>query len=378
MKNKICLELFVFVLVSSFFSNPAQAIYKKKVLVGKFQNPAQWDKSYDPGIIISEMLNQELIYKKGIQLISISKNIQKLMNNDNPSSDENFVESTVLDNRESSLSEVKLTQNTGSELMKSPTKMMPVKNPMDNDSLWPANLGKKVHKSTFIEIRGKVIKFMPDNRRSDSDVSLRSKTSENAEVAVNVELIQHNTGRVLHKKTFIKISDMGTQPFSIEKIDFSDTNERHDLSSMNSALNSLKSAVSKFVSEKIDYLPLEGEIISTKRNKISEKSGVKYSDEEEILVNIGSSNGVLIGDLFHVDVLGLGLSDPYTGADLGDVYVKIGVIKIVQTWEGTAKAMRMVGKNFEIGSLVRSANIPIRQEEKKVPWWDFHGIGSVN
>jgi hypothetical protein len=372
MKNKICLELFVFVLVSSFFSNPAQAIYKKKVLVGKFQNPAQWDKSYDPGIIISEMLNQELIHKKGIQLISISKNLQKLMKNDNSSSVDNFGERTVIDNGESILPENKLIQHTGSELMKSPTKMMPVKNPMDDDSLWPANLGKKVHKSTFIEIRGKVIKFMPDNRRSSSDVSLRSKTSENAEVAVNVELIQNNTGRVLYQKTFIKISGMGTQPFSIEKIDFSDTNERHDLSSMNSALNSLKSAVSKFVSEKIDYLPLEGEIISTKRNKIFEKNGVKYSDEEEILVNIGSSNGVLIGDLFHVDVLGLGLSDPYTGADLGDVYVKIGVIKIVQTWEGTAKAMRMVGKNFEIGSLVRSADIPIRQEEEKVPWWGFH------
>ena len=376
MKNKICLELFVFVLISSFFSTPAQAIYKKKVVIGKFQNPAQWDKSYDPGIIISEMLNQELIYKKGIQLISISKNIQKLMNNDNPSSDENFVESTVLDNSESILPEIKLTQNTGSELMKSPTKKMPAEKPMDDDHFWPAKLGKKVHKSSFIEIRGKVIKFMPDNRRSDSDVSLRSKTSENAEVAVNVELIQHNTGRVLHKKTFIKISDMGTQPFSIEKINFSDTNESDNLSSMNSALNSLKIAISKFVSEKIDYLPLEGEIISTKKNKITGKSGVKNSDEE-ILVNIGSSNGVLIGDLFHVDVLGLGLSDPYTGADLGDVYVKTGVIKIVQTWDGTAKAMRIVGKNFEIGSLVRSANIPQRQEEK-VPWWDFHGIGSVN
>ena len=57
--------------------------------------------------------------------------------------------------------------------------------------------------------------------------------------------------------------------------------------------------------------------------------------------------------------------------------MKIGVINIVQTWEVTAKAMGIVGKNFEIGSLVRSANIPQRQEEK-VPWWDFHGIGSVN
>ena len=378
MKNKICLELFVFVLVSSFFSNPAQAIYKKKVLVGKFQNPAQWDKPYDPGIIISEMLNQELIHKKGIQLISISKNLQKLMKNDNPSSVDNFGEPTVLDNRESILPENKLIQNTGSELMKSPTKMMPAKNPMDDDPLWPAKLGKKVHKPTFIEVRGKVVKFMPDNRMHDSAVSLGTKTRENAEVAVNIQLVQHNTGRVLHEKTFRKISSLGTKLFSLGKISSAEMNERDGLSSMNTALNSLKSAVSKFVSKKIDYLPLEGEIISTKRNKTTGKSGMKNSDDEEILVNIGSSNGVLIGDLFHVDVLGLGLSDPYTGADLGDVYVKIGVIKIVQTWEGTAKAMRIVGKNFEIGSLVRSANIPIRQEEKKVPWWDFHGIGSVN
>jgi hypothetical protein len=378
MKNKIYLELLVFVIISSFFSSPAQAIYKKKVLVGKFQNPAQWDKPYDPGIIISEMLNQELIHKKGIQLISISKNIQKLLNKDNSSSDENFLEPTVFDNRESSFPEIKLTQNTGSELMKSPTKMIPAKKPIDDDPIWPAKLGKKVHKSSFIEIRGKVVKFIPDNRISDSDVSLQSKTKENAEVAVNIELIQHNTGRVLHEKTFMKISRMGTQPFSIDRVNFSDVNKRDGLSSMNSALNSLKTAVSKFVSDKIDYLPLEGEIISTKKNKIAEKSSLNNFNEEEILVNIGSSNGVRIGDLFQVNVVGLGLSDPYTGADLGDIYVKAGVIKIVQTWEGTAKAMSLVGKNFEIGSLVRSVNTPIRQDEENVPWLGFHGIGLIN
>ena len=278
MKNKICLELLVFVLISSFFSTPAQAIYKKKVLVGKFQNPAQWDKSYDPGIIISEMLNQELIHKKGIQLISISKNIQKLMNNDNSSSSENFVEPTVFDNREPSFPAIELIQNTGSELMKSPTKIMPAKNPMDDDPLWPAKLGKKVHKSTFIEIRGKVIKFMPDNRRSDSDVSLRSKTSENAEVAVNVELIQHNTGRVLHEKTFRKVSRFGNEPFSIEKIRLTNMNRRDGLSSMNSALMSLKSAVGEFVSDKIDDLPLEGEIVATNKKNDERNHYLKLED----------------------------------------------------------------------------------------------------
>jgi hypothetical protein len=364
MINKIFLELLVFMFISSFFSNPAQAIYKKKVLLGKFQNPAQWDKPYDPGIIISEMLNQELIHKKGIQLVSISKNIQKLMNNDKPSADENILEPTIFDNRESSSPEIELIQNTDSELMKSPAKMMPAKNPMDDDPLWPAKLGKKVHKPTFIEVRGKVVKFTPDNQMHDSAISLRTKTRENAEVVVNIQLVQNNTGRVLHEKNFRKISSLGTKLFSIEKINYTEMNEKDGLSSMNSALNSLKIAVSKFISEKIDYLPLEGEIISTKR--------------KEMLVNIGSLNGVRIGDLFQVDAVGLGLSDPYTGADLGDVYVKVGVIQILQTWERTAKAMHIVGKNFETGFLVRSVNMPSRKKEDHVPWWKFYGIRPVN
>lgn len=390
MKNKICLELFILVLFISFFSSPAQAVYKKKVLVGQFQNPSKWDKPYNPGIIISELLNQELMYQKGVLLISISKNMQKLMNNANPPSDENYVEPTIFDTGKSSYPEIIFIQDTGPEMMKSPKKMMPSMPPLDDDPLWPAKLGQKVHKSTFIEIRGKVIKFLPDNRMGGSAASMQSQNRENAEVEVHVELVQHNTGRVLHEKTFKKISRLGMQPFSMTKMSFTGMNEIDELSSLNSALNSLKRAIGIFISEKIDYLPLEGEIIATKRKEIAGEKGEKNLVEEEILVNIGSLNGVRIGDLFQVDAVGLGLGDPYTASDLGDVYVKIGIIQILETWEGTAKAMSLVGKNFETGFLVRSVKAPgrgrlspmnskeTRQELEMVPWWDFHGIRSVN
>lgn len=88
--------------------------------------------------------------------------------------------------------------------------------------------------------------------------------------------------------------------------------------------------------------------------------------------------------------VGLKLSDPYTASDLGNVYVRIGVIKIIKTWEGTAEAMSLAGNNYEKGFLVRSmpamrrggltsiTNSRTKQEEEKVPWWDFHGIRSVN
>ena len=390
MKTKICLKLFILVLFISFFSSTSEAFYKKKVLVGQFQNPAEWNKPYDPGIIISELLSQELMHQKNVQLISISENIRKLMNSENPSPDENYLEPTIFDTRKSNFPEIIFIQNTESE-MKEPSRKMPrAMIPEDEDSLWPAKLGKKVHKSNFTEIRGTVIKFLPDNRMGGSSVSLQSETRENAEIEVHVELVQHSTGRVLHEKTFRKISRLGTQPFSIAKIRFTDMSGKGGFSSMNSALMSLKRTVGEYISDKIDYLPLEGEIIATKRKEIAGERGEKTLVEEEVLVNIGSSNGVRIGDLFQVDAVGLGLSDPYTASDLGDVYVKIGVIQILQTWEGTAKAMSLAGKNYEKGFLVRSVTAPgrggisstnkisTRQEEVKVPWWDFHGIQSVN
>jgi hypothetical protein len=378
MKNNICLKLFILILFIAFFSSPAQAVYKKKVLIEKFQNPAKWDKPYSPGLIILELLNQELMKKKGVDLISISINIQKSMNNANPPSGKNYVEPTIFDTERSSDPEIKLIQDTGSELIKLPKKIIPTKTPTDDDPLWPKKLGQNVHKSNFTEIRGKVIKFLPDNRMGGSRASMQSKARENAEVEVHVELVQHSTGRVLHEKSFREISRLGTQPFSIKKVGFTDMNGIEVLSSMNYALNSLKNEVGMFISEKIDYLPLEGEIIANKRKEIAGEKGKKNLVDEEILINIGSSNGVRIGDLFQVYAVGLGLSDPYTASDLGDVYVNIGVIQIVVAWEGTSKAMSLAGKNFETGFLVRSVNMPIRKEEEQVHWWEFHGIRSVN
>jgi hypothetical protein len=379
MKNKICFKLFILILFITFLSSPAQAVYKKKVLIEQFQNPAKWDKPYSPGLIISELLNQELMQKKGVHLISISKNIRKSMNNANPPSEKNYVEPTIFDTRRSSDPEIKLIQDTGSELMKTQKKTIPTMSPMDDDPFWPTKLGQKVYKSSFTEIRGKVIKFLPDNRKGGSTASKQSKTSENSEVEVHVELVQHSTGKVLYEKSFRKISRFGTQPFSIEKLNFSVINEKDGLSSMNSALNSLKRDIGMFISEKIDYLPLEGEIIANKRKKIAGEKGKKNFIDEEILINIGLSNGVRIGDSFQVDAVGLGLSDPYTESDLGGVYVKIGVIQIIEAWEGTSKAISIAGKNFETGFLVRSMNNkPTIQEEEKVPWWDFHVIRSAN
>lgn len=277
MKSKNYLALLVILFFSCIFSNSAQAFFKKKVLVGQFHNPVEWDKPYHPGNIIAELLSQELIHQKRVQLISITENMRRLMDDANSSSGKNFVEPAIFNSRKNSFPGILFIQNADPQIRQSAQKMSTKQ--MDDDSIWPAKLGQKPQKSTFIEIRGKVIKFLPD-KGSDLGAaganSLNSRNRENAEVQVHVELVQNNTGRVLYEKTFDVFSRAGTKPFSMEKLNSANMNGEPGLSSMNFALNSLKLTIGSFISDKLDSLPLEGEIISIKKTKkTARKKGEK-------------------------------------------------------------------------------------------------------
>ena len=78
--------------------------------------------------------------------------------------------------------------------------------------------------------------------------------------------------------------------------------------------------------------------------------------------------------------LGLSLADPFTEVDLGDIYVKMGVIRIVETMLGFSKAMITTGEEFFPGNLVKSfktlqnSNSGFGKDE--IPWWEFKKVGS--
>jgi len=133
-----------------------------------------------------------------------------------------------------------------------------------------------------------------------------------------------------------------------------DRQGKYELSSMNHALEYLKREIGTFIMEKLDSIRLEGEIIAINKKETMSQMGRKGQVEEEVLVNLGSTNGVRIGDLFKVHAMGLGLHDPFTGNDLGDIYVKTGVIQILHAWEGFSKARSLAGKDYETGFLIRS------------------------
>ncbi len=374
MKSKFCLKLFLLILFLSIFSNPAHSFYKKKVYMGQFQNPADWEKPYHPGNIVSALLSQELIQRKHVQIISIPANI-------NPEGDK-YIEPAIFSSDKTGSPETIFIQNSIPGMGK-PTQKMSMAQ-LGDDPLWPIKLGEKPLGGSFVEIRGTVIKFQPDKTKTGLTTS---GSRENAKLEVHLQLVQNATGRILNDKIFKISSSTGTQPFSIENLNSSE--QRHRSSSMENALNSMKAALASYILEKLYFLPLEGEIISIKRKEFVRKKGEKPIVEELLLVNLGSVNGVRIGDMFQVNAVGLGINDPKIENDLGDIFVKVGVIQIMQIWEGTATAMPLAGNNYEEGFVVRSIlntkrggvsssnNRPPGHKEE-IPWWDFHGIRSVN
>ena len=115
---------------------------------------------------------------------------------------------------------------------------------------------------------------------------------------------------------------------------------------MGLALSALSDNIASYVNKTILDFALEGDIISVKN--------------KDVLINIGKQNGVEIGDKFRVFSVGLGLNDPLTESDLGDIYVRLGVIQITDIMLGFSRAIIIVGKDFMPGNVVRSFKKPNR------------------
>ena len=250
---------------------------------------------------------------------------------------------------------------------------MPSRSAMMQDPVpWPIHLGSIAEKASLFEIRGQVVRFDPGNKDNLMMDSGKKSSTEQAELEVMLQLVQNKTGRVVYKQKFRAFSNLGQRPFS-KDIDLGvDQGDSLESSSMSLAFSFLTNEMLSFVNNTIFKEPLEGEIIAIKN--------------EDVLINVGKQNGVQVGDKFRVHSVGLQLDDPLTDYDLGDIYVKMGAIQVLESMLGFSRARIIVGKNFMPGNLVRSfklfkgigqqfsAGEVLSESEDPVPWWSFHGI----
>jgi hypothetical protein len=264
----------------------------------------------------------------------------------------------------------------GSEGILKDVDKMPSRNAMVHDPVpWPVRLGSMAEKASLFEIIGQVVKFDAGNKDNSMMDSGKKSDTEEAELEVMLQLVQNKTGRVVYKQKFRAFSNSGQRPFS-KDIDLGlDRGDSLDSSSMNLAFSLLTNEMLSFVNNTIFTEPLEGEIIAIKN--------------EDVLINVGRQNGVQVGDRFRVHSVGLKLDDPLTEYDLGDIYVKMGAIQVLESMLGFSRARIIVGKDFMPGNLVRSfklfkgvgqqfnAGEVFSESEDPVPWWSFHSIKPV-
>jgi hypothetical protein len=387
--NKILSKLLLIFTISCFLSGQAFAVYKHKVIVTEFDDPQGWMELYHPGKILSQHLKQNLMDEGRFHILEIPLNGKmpdSMMKNKSGMGEKSNMKegsNAVYQNLEDVEPAVRYISNESfaqilpvQDSMMNDMDKMPDKAPMMHDPVpWPVRLGSVPEKASLFEIRGQVVKFDPGNKNAAMMDKEKTKTTEQAELEVKLQLIQNKTGRIIYKQKFRAFSNSGRRPFSKEQ-DLALTGEGGlDFSSMNLALSFLTREMLSFVNNTIARAPLEGEIIAIKN--------------EDVLINIGKQNGVRVGDRFRVHSVGLKLDDPLTQYDLGDIYVKMGVIQVLESMLGFSKAKIIVGKDFMPGNLVRSFNQfkgsglqfsageVVSESEDPVPWWSFHGIKSV-
>jgi hypothetical protein len=382
--NKILSKLVLIFVILCFLNGQAFAVYKHKVIVNEFDDPQDWKESYSPGKILSENLKQKLLHSRQFHMLP------KKMNDNSthgkmPSSSmmdaspyQEDVELAIDYIPSDSLIDVIPIQGPSVGIMGSEGKLknvdkIPSRNAMMDDPIpWPVHLGSIAEKASLFEIRGQVVRFDPGNKDNLMMDSVKKSDIEQAELEVMLQLVQNKTGRVVYKQKFRAFSNSGERPFS-KDIDFGlDGRDSREPSSMSLAFSLLTNKMLSFVNNTIFTEPLEGEIIAIKN--------------EDVLINIGRQNGVQIGDKFRVHSVGLQLDDPLTEYDLGDIYVKMGAIQVLESMLGFSRARIIVGKDFMPGNLVRSfklfkgigqqfrAREVLLESEGSVPWWSFHGI----
>ena len=317
------------------FGENVDARFMKKLTVEPFSDPANWEKSFKPGIFFSSMLEDNLaglgIFQM-VQLKKIEPNIVKILEGGKEQKPEDS-------NKE------KKNKKTEKDFLAEATRLTSLKS-------MPLSQYK---------IRGDILIFDPDtNPLKKGHTAKEAKFhQERAFIQANIELVNSHTGRLLAKKIFTASSGTGRKIFNLNLTE--DTDYRSDKfksHSIGKALWQLNDQVQIFIYKTLNGVPLEGDLIWVDQKNNS------------AIINLGKANGIKVRDVFTVFSVEPSFKDPVDKVDLGERYTRKGIIKISEVQGRFSKAQILVGVDLVPGDLVVPKNSTSKKslEPSKVPW----------
>lgn len=289
------------------------AEYKKKVSIEPLQNPAGWDKPFDPGAIIAKMLERSVRSLGRYQLIPVSPAFQSADAGD----------------------EIVEIQNLPVvEIQKPPAQVL---------------------------VQGRVLTFKPV---SPSDFARNVKSPQGSinkkQAEVEIELIFRDgfTRKILAKKRFRNRAIQGKIPFHAPAVPLDLNAPVFRTSAMGRALKILVRKSQPFIEETLARVPFESLIISVDEEK------------EEVVVNAGKNHGIVKFERFYVYSVDLNFIDPVTRQNLGEKVALQGVIKVKAVLENYFLAEIVAGGDFKEGFVARP---PKSGPPKEKSWQEFYG-----
>jgi hypothetical protein len=165
-------------------------------------------------------------------------------------------------------------------------------------------------------------------------------SKEKATVAIDVRIVNTNTGEILAAENVRKEESKGGLSVDTPKGGFRDQSS-FDRSLAGKATRDAIESIMALIEKQMGSVAWEGKVILVKG--------------AEIYIKPGSDAGVKVGDTFAIYAEGEALVDPDTGLNLGSEVEKKGTIEVTSLVSGgkAAKAKVVSGSGFDKGQLVR-------------------------
>jgi hypothetical protein len=354
-KNIFLRSFLIFLIATTFmliFERNAEAKFIKKLIVEPFTSPIGWEKSFNIGVFFSSMLEKSLAKSGDFQMVQFEEKISAINNNDQPQT---------------------INENDQPKINIKEKKNEKVKEVISVNQL-NLNYLRKTPLSQY-KIKGNILIFNPDTHRikKDQDKKQEKFHKERALIQVNIELLNSHTGRLFVKKIFTVKSNQGRKPFNLKSLNSNFKSDNLKVHSVGKALIELNHKVKIFIHKSLNRVPLEGDLIL-----------IDHSNNIAI-INLGKANGVNVRDVFTVFSVESKFNDPVDEVDLGDMYLRKGIIKISEVQGRFSKAQIIAGEKFVPGDLVvpkysKLENLRNNEQSKEsdITWGAYKGLPSLS
>ncbi len=300
MKIKPAFFIAAGILLTLAFAGPAMAQHLKSAKLGTVLNPLNWEEElYDPGMVVSNAINH--MGETDPRLIWVT--IEAAKKNVDDETDDPLA----------------MGFDEGESEKKKEEKKLPVQ---------------------FI-LEAELVVFRPHVDIPESMIGMSLEEESFAEIQMHLKVVDYYTQRVVSQKHIWAVGAGGSKPFpnSPDSLipghpDFQDT-------SMGNAIENLGEKVFHYLAQVLNEIPLDSQVLFVDENL------------DQVTLNVGMKHGVRVGEEFTIYKLTRNVEDPITGADLGDLFRRLGVVRIMEVGEGFSEAMVQVGANFRQGMIAR-------------------------